>query len=116
MSAEEVTIEIGEVITKAPQNDLTVRVILPISQAFCVTLAALLTSFLKRSNTTISDINRKTKQVADAVVEAGAAVRQVSGGVRTENTAVGQVSQALAESANAIGLASTSANTANIKR
>ena len=115
MSAEEVTIEIGEVITKAAQNDLTVRVDLANKSGFLRDIGSAINQLLERSNTTISDINRKTKQVADAVVEASAAVGQVSGGVRTQNTAVGQVSQALAESANAIRLVSTSANTANEK-
>ena len=115
MSAEEVTIEIGEVITKAAQNDLTVRVDLANKSGFLRDIGSAINQLLERSNTTISDINRKTKQVADAVVEASTAVGQVSGGVRTQNTAVGQVSQALAESANAIRLVSTSANTANEK-
>jgi methyl-accepting chemotaxis protein len=115
MSAEAVTVEIGEVITQAAQNDLTVRVNLADKTGFLRNIGAAINQLLERSNATLGDINRKTRQVADAVSEASAAVGQVSGGVRAQNTAVGQVSQALAESATAIRMVSTSANTANEK-
>lgn len=115
MSAEAVTVEIGEVITQAAQNDLTVRVNLADKTGFLRNIGAAINQLLERSNSTLGDINRKTRQVADAVSEASAAVGQVSGGVRAQNTAVGQVSQALAESATAIRMVSTSANTANEK-
>jgi methyl-accepting chemotaxis protein len=115
MGAEAVTIEIGEVITKAAQNDLTVRVDLGDKTGFLRNIGVAINQLLERSNTTLIDIGLKTRQVADAVVEASAAVGQVSSGVRSQNTAVGQVSQALAESALAIRTVSSSANTANDK-
>jgi len=115
MGAEVVTIEIGEVITKAAQNDLTVRVELGDKTGFLRNIGVAINQLLERSNATLKDIGQKTRQVADAVVEASAAVGQVSSGVRSQNTAVGQVSQALAESALAIRTVSSSANTANDK-
>jgi methyl-accepting chemotaxis protein len=115
MGAEAVTIEIGEVITKAAQNDLTVRVDLGDKSGFLRNIGLAINQLLERSNTTLVDIGQKTRQVANAVVEASAAVGQVSSGVRSQNTAVGQVSHALAESALAIRTVSSSANTANEK-
>ncbi len=115
MGAEAVTIEIGEVITKAAQNDLTVRVELGDKTGFLRNIGVAINQLLERSNATLKDIGQKTRQVADAVIEASAAVGQVSSGVRSQNAAVGQVSQALAESALAIRTVSSSANTANDK-
>jgi methyl-accepting chemotaxis protein len=115
MGAEAVTVEIGEVITLAAQNDLTVRVELGDKTGFLRNIGAAINQLLERSNATLRDINHKTRQVADAVIEASAAVGQVSSGVRAQNTAVAQVGQALAESALAIRTVSSSANTANEK-
>ena len=115
MTAEAVTIEIGDVITKAAENDLTVRVDLSDKTGFLKNIGVAINQLLERSNATLRDINLKTRQVASAVAEASTAVGQVSVGARSQNTAVAQVSQALAESALAIRAVSGSANKASEK-
>jgi methyl-accepting chemotaxis protein len=115
MSAEAVTIEIGETITAASENDLTVRVDLSNKTGFLRNIGAAINTLLEGSNGTLRDINVATQQVASAVSEASVAVGQVSSGARAQNTAMGQVTQALAESAKAIRMVSTSANTASEK-
>jgi methyl-accepting chemotaxis protein len=115
MSAEAVTLEIGETITAASENDLTVRVDLSNKTGFLRNIGAAINTLLEGSNATLRDINMTTKQVATAVSEASVAVGQVSSGARAQNTAVGQVTQALTESAKAIRMVSTSANAASEK-
>jgi methyl-accepting chemotaxis protein len=115
MSAEAVTLEIGETITAASENDLTVRVDLSNKTGFLRNIGAAINTLLEGSNATLRDINLTTRQVATAVSEASVAVGQVSSGARAQNTAVGQVTQALTESAKAIRMVSTSANAASEK-
>ncbi len=115
MTAEAVTIEIGEVIAQAARNDLTVRVNLDNKTGFLRNIGAQINQLVEGSNNTLRDIGLKTRQVAVAVAEASAAVGQVSGGARVQNNAVGQVTQSLTESAKAIRMVSTSANVANEK-
>jgi methyl-accepting chemotaxis protein len=115
MSAEAVTVEIGETITAASENDLTVRVDLGNKTGFLRNIGAAINTLLEGSNATLRDINMTTRQVATAVSEASVAVGQVSSGARAQNTAVGQVTQALGESAKAIRMVSTSANAASEK-
>jgi methyl-accepting chemotaxis protein len=115
MSAESVTLEIGETITAASENDLTVRVDLSNKTGFLRNIGAAINTLLEGSNATLRDINLTTRQVATAVSEASVAVGQVSSGARAQNTAVGQVTQALTESAKAIRMVSTSANAASEK-
>ncbi len=115
MTAEAVTIEIGEVIAQAARNDLTVRVNLENKTGFLRNIGAQINQLVEGSNNTLKDIGQKTRQVSVAVAEASAAVGQVSGGARVQNNAVGQVTQSLAESAKAIRMVSTSANVANDK-
>lgn len=115
MTAEAVTIEIGEVIAQAAQNDLTVRVNLDNKTGFLRNIGAQINQLVEGSNNTLRDIGQKTRQVSVAITEASAAVGQVSGGARVQNNAVGQVTQSLAESAKAIRMVSTSANVANDK-
>jgi methyl-accepting chemotaxis protein len=115
MSAEAVTVEIGETITAASERDLTVRVDLSNKTGFLRNIGVAINTLLEGSNTTLREINTTTRQVASAVSEASVAVGQVSSGARAQNTAVAQVTQALAESAKAIRLVSTSANAASEK-
>ncbi|WP_395829159.1 methyl-accepting chemotaxis protein [Elstera sp.] len=115
ITAEAVTIEIGDVIAQAAQNDLTVRVNLADKTGFLRNIGAQINQLVGGSNNTLRDIGLKTRQVSVAVAEASAAVGQVSGGARVQNNAVGQVTQSLAESAKAIRMVSTSANVANDK-
>jgi methyl-accepting chemotaxis protein len=115
MSAEAVTLEIGETITAASKNDLTVRVDLSNKTGFLRNIGAAINTLLEGSNATLRDINLTTRQVATAVSEASVAVGQVSSGARAQNTAMGQVTQALTESAKAIRMVSNSANAASEK-
>ena len=115
MSAEAVTVEIGQTITAASEKDLTVRVDLGNKTGFLRDIGGAINTLLEGSNATLSDINMTTRQVASAVSEASVAVGQVSTGARAQNTAVSQVTQALAESAKAIRMVSTSANAASEK-
>ncbi|MGD0105571.1 MAG: HAMP domain-containing methyl-accepting chemotaxis protein [Rhodopila sp.] len=115
MSAEAVTLEIGETITAASENDLTVRVDLSNKTGFLRNIGAAINTLLEGSNATLRDINLTTRHVATAVSEASVAVGQVSSGARAQNAAVGQVTQALTESAKAIRMVSTSANAASEK-
>jgi methyl-accepting chemotaxis protein len=115
MSAEAVTMEIGEVITHAAQNDLTVRVELGDKSGFLRHIGAAVNQLVEASNVALRGIGQKTRQVAVSVAEASEAVGQVSGGARAQNAAIAQVTQALAESAKAIRVVSGSANTASEK-
>jgi methyl-accepting chemotaxis protein len=115
MNAETVTMEIGETITAASRNDLTVRVDLGNKSGFLRNIGQAINALLQVSNETLRDISQKTRQVAAAVSEASVAVGQVSSGAREQNGSVGQVTQALAESAKAIRMVSTSANAASEK-
>ncbi|WP_052711621.1 methyl-accepting chemotaxis protein [Elstera litoralis] len=115
MTAEAVTIEIGEVIAQAARNDLTVRVNLDNKTGFLRNIGAQINQLVEGSNNTLREIGQKTRQVSVAVAEASAAVGQVSGGARVQNNAVGQVTQSLTESAKAIRMVSSSVNVANDK-
>ncbi|PZW46987.1 methyl-accepting chemotaxis protein [Humitalea rosea] len=115
MSAEAVTLEIGETITAAARHDLTVRVDLANKSGFLRDIGVAINALLQGSSDTLRDIGQSTRQVASAVAEANVAIGQVSGGARSQNTAIGQVTQALAESAKAIRMVSTSANAASEK-
>ena len=115
MSAEAVTMEIGETISAAARNDLTVRVDLGNKSGFLRNIGAAINRLLEVSNDTLRDISAKTQQVAQAVSEASVAVGQVSGGARSQNAAIAQVTQALSESAKAIRMVSSSATAASEK-
>jgi methyl-accepting chemotaxis protein len=114
-AAEGVTKEIGDVITRAANNDFTARVDLSKTEGFLKDIGVAVNRLLEISNETLKDFKNKATQTALSVDEASTAVGQISDGARLQTKQLGQVSTALTESASAIRLVTSNANCAREK-
>jgi len=114
-AAEGVTKEIGEVITRAANNDFTARVDLAKTEGFLKDIGLAVNRLLEISNETLKDFRNKATQTALSVDEASTAVGQISDGARLQTKQLSQVSTALTESASAIKIVATNASSAREK-
>jgi methyl-accepting chemotaxis protein len=111
-AAEGVTKEIGDVITRAANNDFTARVDLSRTEGFLKEIGVAVNRLLEISSETLKDFRNKATQTGLSIDEASTAVGQISDGARLQTRQLGQVSTALTESAGAIRLVTVNANSA----
>jgi methyl-accepting chemotaxis protein len=109
LKAEATTREIGEVISKAAQGDLTVRVPTADKVGFLKDISEQVNRLLDPTHEAVKEFGDQARRTAISIEEASAAVGQVSDGAKSQNTSLAQVALALNESTQA--LKSVSENT-----
>ncbi len=109
LKAEATTREIGEIISRAAQGDLTVRVPVADKVGFLKDISEQVNRLLEPTHDAVKEFGDQARRTAISIEEASAAVGQVSDGARSQNTSLSQVALALNEST--LALKSVSDNT-----
>jgi methyl-accepting chemotaxis protein len=109
LKAEATTREIGDIISRAAQGDLTVRVPVADKVGFLKDISEQVNRLLEPTHDTLKEFGDQARRTAISIEEASAAVGQVSDGARSQNTSLSQVALALNEST--LALKSVSDNT-----
>jgi methyl-accepting chemotaxis protein len=115
LKAESTTREIGEVISKAAQGDLTVRVPVADKVGFLKDISEQVNRLLEPTHDTLKEFGDQARRTAISIEEASAAVGQVSDGARSQNTSLSQVALALNESTQALKSVSDNTKAASDK-
>jgi methyl-accepting chemotaxis protein len=115
LKAEDTTREIGGVIAKAGEGDLTARVDLAGKTGFLHDIGQQVNQLLEVSHHAFRDFGEKARSTAISVSEASSAVGQVSDGARAQNQSLTQVATAVNESMAAIKEVSESTRLASEK-
>jgi methyl-accepting chemotaxis protein len=109
LKAEATTREIGEIISRAAQGDLTVRVPVADKVGFLKDISEQVNRLLEPTHDAVKEFGDQARRTAISIEEASAAVGQVSDGARSQNSSLSQVALALNEST--LALKSVSDNT-----
>jgi len=109
LKAEATTREIGEIISRAAQGDLTVRVPVADKVGFLKDISEQVNRLLEPTHDAVKEFGDQARRTAISIEEASAALGQGSDGARSQNTSLSQVALALNEST--LALKSVSDNT-----
>jgi methyl-accepting chemotaxis protein len=115
LKAESTTREIGDIISKAAQGDLTVRVPVADKVGFLKDISEQVNRLLEPTHDTLKEFGDQARRTAISIEEASAAVGQVSDGARSQNTSLSQVALALNESTQALKSVSDNTKAASDK-
>jgi methyl-accepting chemotaxis protein len=102
LKAEATTREIGDVISRAAQGDLTVRVPVADKVGFLKDISEQVNRLLEPTHDAVKEFGDQARRTAISIEEASAAVGQVSDGARSQNSSLSQVALALTESTQAL--------------
>jgi methyl-accepting chemotaxis protein len=102
LKAEATTREIGDVISRAAQGDLTVRVPVADKVGFLKDISEQVNRLLEPTHDAVKEFGDQARRTAISIEEASAAVGQVSDGARSQNSSLSQVALALNESTQAL--------------
>jgi len=98
LKAEATTKEIGDVISRAAQGDLTVRVPIADKVGFLKDISEQVNRLLEPTHDAVKEFGDQARRTAISIEEARSAVGQVSDGAKSQNTSLSQVALALNES------------------
>ena len=98
LKAEATTKEIGDVISRAAQGDLTVRVPIADKVGFLKDISEQVNRLLEPTHDAVKEFGDQARRTAISIEEASSAVGQVSDGAKSQNTSLSQVALALNES------------------
>ena len=98
LKAEATTKEIGDVISRAAQGDLTVRVPVADKVGFLKDISEQVNRLLEPTHDAVKEFGDQARRTAISIEEASSAVGQVSDGAKSQNTSLSQVALALNES------------------
>src|SRR5215475_1748999 len=98
LKAEATTREIGDVISRAAQGDLTVRVPIADKVGFLKDISEQVNRLLEPTHDAVKEFGDQARRTAISIEEASSAVGQVSDGAKSQNTSLSQVALALNES------------------
>jgi methyl-accepting chemotaxis protein len=115
LKAEATTREIGDVISKAAQGDLTVRVPVADKVGFLKDISEQVNRLLDPTHEAVKEFGDQARRTAISIEEASAAVGQVSDGARSQNSSLSQVALALNESTQALKSVSDNTKAASDK-
>jgi len=115
LKAEATTREIGDVISRAAQGDLTVRVPVADKVGFLKDISEQVNRLLDPTHEAVKEFGDQARRTAISIEEASAAVGQVSDGARSQNSSLSQVALALNESTQALKSVSDNTKAASDK-
>jgi methyl-accepting chemotaxis protein len=115
LKAEATTKEIGDVISKAAQGDLTVRVPIADKVGFLKDISEQVNRLLEPTHDAVKEFGDQARRTAISIEEASAAVGQVSDGAKSQNSSLSQVALALNESTLALKSVATNTKAASDK-
>ena len=115
LKAEATTKEIGDVISRAAQGDLTVRVPIADKVGFLKDISEQVNRLLEPTHDAVKEFGDQARRTAISIEEASSAVGQVSDGAKSQNTSLSQVALALNESTLALKSAADNTKAASDK-
>src|SRR5215468_294876 len=115
LKAEATTKEIGDVISRAAQGDLTVRVPIADKVGFLKDISEQVNRLLEPTHDAVKEFGDQARRTAISIEEASSAVGQVSDGAKSQNSSLSQVALALNESTQALKSVSDNTKAASDK-